>query len=52
MSEETRRIEETVEAWAHARQVALAACYVPPLNRLSRLRNPTVRQDFGWNIPL
>ncbi len=27
-------------------------CYVPPLNRLSPLRNPTVRQDLAWNIPL
>jgi hypothetical protein len=25
-------------------------CYVPPLNRLSLLRNPRVRQDLAWNI--
>ncbi|NEX23890.1 HigA family addiction module antidote protein [Thiorhodococcus mannitoliphagus] len=24
-----------------------ADCYVPPLNRRSRLKNPTVRQDLG-----
>jgi hypothetical protein len=27
-------------------------CYVPPLNRPSPPRNPTVRQDLAWNVPL
>jgi hypothetical protein len=28
----------------------VSRCYVPPLNRLSLLRNPRVRQDLAWNI--
>jgi hypothetical protein len=40
--------------WHHDRSWASRGCwcYVPPLNRLSRLRNPRVRQDLATDFGL